>query len=138
MLKKSSKKELGFVHYIAKFTILRFIILRFVCTLNNFFGSDYYPNKKYENECTKLCAYCIIIRWHYIYFWSWVDSYSFLLATFTMLQILSKKWENLIPFKSITTYIEKFYNKIDLFISFDLFWIMHPTKYVGIWVHYLK
>ena len=63
-----------------------------------FFVSDHYPNKKYENECTKLCAYCIIIRWHYIYFWSWVDSYSFLLATFTMLPILSKKWENPIPY----------------------------------------
>ena len=32
MLSKSSKWELGFVHYIAKFTILRFVILRFECT----------------------------------------------------------------------------------------------------------
>ena len=29
MLGKSSKWELGFVHYIAKFTILRFVISRF-------------------------------------------------------------------------------------------------------------
>ena len=32
MLSKSSKLELGFVHYIAKFTILRFVISRFECT----------------------------------------------------------------------------------------------------------
>ena len=32
MLSKSSKRELGFVHYIAKFTISRFVILRFECT----------------------------------------------------------------------------------------------------------
>ena len=32
MLSKSSKWELGFVHYIAKFTILRFVISRFECT----------------------------------------------------------------------------------------------------------
>ena len=32
MLSKSSKWELGFVHYIAQFTILRFIISRFECT----------------------------------------------------------------------------------------------------------
>ena len=31
MLSKSSKWELGFVHYISKFTILRFIISRFEC-----------------------------------------------------------------------------------------------------------
>ena len=128
MLSKSSKWELGFVHYIAKFTLLRFVISRFECTLNNFFfGSDYYPNKKYENECTKLCAYCIIIRWHYIYFWSWVDSYSFLLATFTMLQILSKSGK-IQSHTRLVLHINKFYNQIDLFISFDLFWITHPTE----------
>ena len=33
MLSKSSKWELGFVHYIAKFTISRFVISRFECTL---------------------------------------------------------------------------------------------------------
>ena len=32
MLSKSSKWELGLVHYIAKFTILRFVISRFECT----------------------------------------------------------------------------------------------------------
>ena len=32
MLNKSSKWELGFVYYIAKFTILRFVISRFECT----------------------------------------------------------------------------------------------------------
>ena len=32
MPSKSSKLELGFVHYIAKFTILRFVISRFECT----------------------------------------------------------------------------------------------------------
>ena len=32
MLNKSSKWELGFVHYIAKFTISRFVISRFECT----------------------------------------------------------------------------------------------------------
>ena len=31
MLSKSSKWELGFVHYIAKFTISRFVISRFEC-----------------------------------------------------------------------------------------------------------
>ena len=35
MLCKSSKWELGFVHYIAKFTISRFIIARFECNLKN-------------------------------------------------------------------------------------------------------
>ena len=35
MLSKSSKWELGFVHYIAKFTISRFVISRFECTNNN-------------------------------------------------------------------------------------------------------
>ena len=35
MLSKSSKWELGFVHYITKFTILRFIILRIECTYFN-------------------------------------------------------------------------------------------------------
>ena len=33
MLNKSSKWELGFIHYIAKFTILRFVISRFDCTI---------------------------------------------------------------------------------------------------------
>ena len=32
MLSKSFKWELGFVHYIAKFTILRFVISRFECS----------------------------------------------------------------------------------------------------------
>ena len=32
MLSKSSKWELGLVHYISKFTILRFVISRFECT----------------------------------------------------------------------------------------------------------
>ena len=32
MLSKSSEQELGFVHYISKFTISRFIISRFECT----------------------------------------------------------------------------------------------------------
>ena len=32
MLSKSSKWELGFVHYNAKFTILRFLISKFECT----------------------------------------------------------------------------------------------------------
>ena len=32
MLSKSTKWELGFVHYIAKFTISRFVISRFECT----------------------------------------------------------------------------------------------------------
>ena len=32
MLSKPSKWELGFVHYIAKFTISRFVISRFECT----------------------------------------------------------------------------------------------------------
>ena len=32
MLSKSSKWELGFVHFITKFTISRFIISRFECT----------------------------------------------------------------------------------------------------------
>ena len=32
MLSKSSKWELGFVHYITKFTISRFVISRFECT----------------------------------------------------------------------------------------------------------
>ena len=32
MLRKSSKWELGFVHYIVKFTISRFVISRFECT----------------------------------------------------------------------------------------------------------
>ena len=32
MLSKSSKWELAFVHYIAKFTISRFVISRFECT----------------------------------------------------------------------------------------------------------
>ena len=31
MLSKSSKSELGFVHYITKFTISRFVISRFEC-----------------------------------------------------------------------------------------------------------
>ena len=31
MLSKSSKWELGFVHYIAKFTTSRFLITRFEC-----------------------------------------------------------------------------------------------------------
>ena len=35
MLSISSKWELGFVHYIAKFTISRFVISRFECTKNN-------------------------------------------------------------------------------------------------------
>ena len=34
MLSKSSKLELGFVHYIAKFTILRFLIPRFEYSSN--------------------------------------------------------------------------------------------------------
>ena len=33
MLSKSSKWELGFVHYIKKFTISRFVILRFEFTM---------------------------------------------------------------------------------------------------------
>ena len=33
MLSKFSKYELGLVHYIAKFTILRFVILGFDCTI---------------------------------------------------------------------------------------------------------
>ena len=33
MLSKSSKWELSFVHYISKFTILRFVISRFECTI---------------------------------------------------------------------------------------------------------
>ena len=36
MFSKSSKMELGFVHYIAKFTILRFVISRFECTTADF------------------------------------------------------------------------------------------------------
>ena len=36
MLSKTSKWELGFVHYIAKFTILRFVISRFECTTADF------------------------------------------------------------------------------------------------------
>ena len=32
MPSKTSKWELGFVHYIAKFTILRFVISRFECS----------------------------------------------------------------------------------------------------------
>ena len=35
MLSKSSKWEMGFVHYITKFTILRFVISRFECTQKN-------------------------------------------------------------------------------------------------------
>ena len=34
-LSKSTKLELGFVHYIGKFTILRFVISRFECTTTN-------------------------------------------------------------------------------------------------------
>ena len=33
MLSKSSKWELDFVHYITKFTILKFVISRFECIL---------------------------------------------------------------------------------------------------------
>ena len=33
MLSKSSKRELGYVHYIAKFTISRFVVLRFKVNL---------------------------------------------------------------------------------------------------------
>ena len=36
MLSKSSKWELGFVHYIAKFTISRFVISRFECASTTF------------------------------------------------------------------------------------------------------
>ena len=36
MLSKSSKWELGFVHYIAKFTISRFVLSRFECTSTTF------------------------------------------------------------------------------------------------------
>ena len=35
MLSKSSKWELGFVHYIAKFTISRLVISRFECTVSH-------------------------------------------------------------------------------------------------------
>ena len=35
MLSKSSKWGLGFVHYMAKFTILRFVISRFECICNS-------------------------------------------------------------------------------------------------------
>ena len=37
MLSKSSKWELGFVHYITKFTILRFVISRFECIFYIYF-----------------------------------------------------------------------------------------------------
>ena len=37
MLSKSSKWELGFVHYIMKFTILRFVISRFECIFYIYF-----------------------------------------------------------------------------------------------------
>ena len=36
MLSKSSKQELGFAHYIVKFTISRFVISRFKCTYISF------------------------------------------------------------------------------------------------------
>ena len=47
MLSKTSKWELGFVHNIAKFTISRFVISRFECTLQEkilkqfFFYTDF-------------------------------------------------------------------------------------------------
>ena len=42
MLSKSSKWELGFVHYITKFTILRFVISRFECiSKNGYFCKNY-------------------------------------------------------------------------------------------------
>ena len=66
MLSKSSKRELGFVHYIAKFTILRFVISRFECTTlgevgrmylvvnlsmtNNVIGFSQTTNLKYEEH----------------------------------------------------------------------------------------
>ena len=40
MLSKSSKRELGFVHYLKKFTISRFVISRFECIY--FFYTDCY------------------------------------------------------------------------------------------------
>ena len=48
MLGKSSKWELGFVHYITRFTKLRFVISRFECTiLRLIFGI---PKKKLSSS----------------------------------------------------------------------------------------
>ena len=48
MLSKSSQSELGFVHYIAKFTISRFVISRFECTKkeHHLFSFDFFLAKK--------------------------------------------------------------------------------------------
>ena len=46
MLSKSSKWELSFVHYISKFTILRFVISRFECTI--------FLNIKSQNFCIEV------------------------------------------------------------------------------------
>ena len=64
MLSKSLKWELGLVHYIAKFTISRFVISKFECTSNIMriwytkidvpYGVSV-PNDIYQNP------YCIIV-----------------------------------------------------------------------------
>ena len=45
MLSKSSQLEQGFVHYIAKFTILRFVISKFECIMYSvYFGPLDFPD----------------------------------------------------------------------------------------------
>ena len=48
MLGKSSKLELGFVNYIAKFTILRFLISRFECIDEIHISLLYHPSRHGE------------------------------------------------------------------------------------------
>ena len=68
MPSKSSKWELGFVHYIAKFTILRFVIPRFECTkkcikfktLERF--NNYKNGKKYRLKKRAIVVGCCKIK----------------------------------------------------------------------------
>ena len=70
MLSKSSKWELGFVHYITKFTILRFVISKFECT--------YFQRQKIQNKLTEGVGFpwMIHVRWASLFSPEWTLSVS--------------------------------------------------------------
>ena len=64
VLSKSSKWEMGFVHYIARFTISRFIISRFEYILCIWRLSTSHPNCPYHKLLHKIRFFLSPLVWH--------------------------------------------------------------------------
>ena len=106
MLSKSSKWELGFVHYIAKFTILRFIISRF-----------------------ELFETIIIHRWHHIYFQNF--QHPPLLYIFDVLSFLNSSFCVFSTENYTTSFLKTSYNKIK--IPKKKYWVRVESMYKNFW-----